>query len=753
MTHEQIFENLISRVSEYHPSPDFDILRKAYRVALETHGLQLRKSGDPYVVHPISVAYILADLEMDIESIVAGILHDVIEDTPYTYGNMVEDFGAEVADIVDGVTKLDKIEEDLKLKREKAAEEAESTEKTAKKKKKQKEEEQAENYRKMFVAMAKDIRVILIKIADRLHNMRTMEFMPLEKQKMKSQETMDIYAPLAGRLGISKIKGELEDLSFKYLNTETYNDLFDKVSKKEKDGKTYVDNIISVIKTKLNDSKVSASVDGREKRLYSIYRKISSDNKTLNDIHDLYAIRIVVETVGECYAALGIVHGVFNPIIKRLKDYIATPKPNMYQSIHTVVVGPTGTPFEVQIRTTEMHRTAEYGIAAHWKYKEGKASGKAAVDDAKLPWLSEMLAWQGDVPDNAEYLGELKSDLDMHADSIQCFTPKGEVMTLPYGSTPIDFAYLIHSEVGNKMIGCRVNDIIVPFEYKIQAGDRVAVLTSQNSRGPSLDWVNIAKTNGARTKIRQWFRNQNKEENIVRGKDLLERDAKRRGVLLSDLLTPERKRVLLDRYSFTDWDALCAAIGHGGLREGQVINRLYESFKREQEKLNIAQAKIPTSKKRAYTNKAGVTIDGLDGISIYYSKCCGPVPGDEIIGFVTTGNGVSIHRTECVNIVKMSESNLPRLIDAKWTANDGDKVELYSACLKIRGFDRIGFVNDISKFLLDEKVPIMDFSAHSSEGAAVFYVVIQVENKERLDKITNKLLSIQNVTTIERSSK
>ncbi|MCL2873526.1 MAG: bifunctional (p)ppGpp synthetase/guanosine-3',5'-bis(diphosphate) 3'-pyrophosphohydrolase [Defluviitaleaceae bacterium] len=756
MTHEQIFENIIKRISEYHPSPDFSLLREAYRVAVETHGDQLRKSGEPYVIHPMSVAYILADLEMDIESIIAGILHDVIEDTPYSYEDMAAEFSSEIANIVDGVTRLDKIEDDLKAKREKAAEGKVGEEKASPKKKRNKEEAQAENYRKMFVAMAKDIRVILIKIADRLHNMRTLQFVPPEKQIAKAQETIDIYAPLASRLGIAKIKSELQDLSFKYLRSEAYDDLLDKISKKEKDGQKHVDNIIAVIKSKMQERGFAAVIDGRAKHIYSTFRKMLEDNKTLDQVYDLFAIRIIVDSVAECYESLGIVHNVFSPIPGRLKDYIAMPKANMYQSLHTVVVGPSGSPFEVQIRTHEMHRTAEHGIAAHWKYKEGKASGSTAVEEDKLPWLSQMLAWQGDLSDDIEYLSELKSDLDIHADSIQCFTPKGEVITLPVGSTPIDFAYSIHSEVGNKMIGCRINEIIVPFEYKINPGDRVVVLTSQNGKGPSHDWLSIAKTNQARTKIRQWFKKENKEENVVRGRELLERDAKRRGFSLPELLTAERKKIILEKYGFLDWDAVCAAIGHGGIKEAQVINRLNESFQSEQSKRELMQVKLKKdseSFKKVYANKTGVMIDGLAGISIRYSKCCGPVPGDAIIGFVTTGNGVSIHRTDCINITNLDELSRPRLIDADWHIPAESKKESYSASIKITGDDRVGFMHDISKFLMDEKIPIMDFSAQANYGVAIFYAIIQVEGKDQLDKVINKLRSMPGITRVERSAK
>ena len=751
MTHERIFENIIKRVSEYHPSPNFDILREAYRVALESHGEQVRKSGEPYVIHPLSVAYILADLEIDLDSITAGILHDVIEDTSFSYDEMVSQFGMEVADIVDGVTRLDKIEDDLKAKREKAAGEEGNL-----KKKRSKEEMQAENYRKMFVAMAKDIRVILIKIADRLHNMRTLEFVPPEKQVAKARETLDIYAPLASRLGIAKIKSELEDLSFKYLNKEAYKDLLNKVSKRQEDATKQINNLVSQIQSKFNERGMVATVEGRAKHLYSTYRKMVQDNKTLDQVYDLMAIRIIVNTVGDCYEALGIVHNLFKPLPERLKDYIAMPKANMYQSLHTVTIGSSGELFEVQIRTFEMHRTAEHGIAAHWKYKEGKKTGGATVEDEKLTWLRQMLDWQGDISDGGEYISELKSDLDIYSDIIHCFTPKGEIINLPAGSTPIDFAYSIHSAVGNRMVGCRVNNIIVPFEYKLRPGDRVVVLTSQNGKGPSHDWLNIAKTNQARSKIRQWFKKENKEENIVKGKELLEKDAKRRGLSLSEILTPERKKIILNKYCFADWDALCAAVGHGGIREAQIINRLNENVKKDQEKQSLFQVKLQKDSdnyKRTHENKTGVTVDGLDNINIRYAKCCSPIPGDEIIGFVTSGNGVSMHRTDCTNIINLDELSRRRLVDAEWALPNGKKEASYSAGLKITGTDRSGFVFDISKLLADEKVAMSDFNAQSIDGIAFFNLVIQVENRERLDKVINKLTGMRGVTSVERSAR
>ena len=537
------------------------MLKKAYDLAKEAHKDQKRKSGEPYIIHPLKVAIILAELELDMETIVAGILHDTIEDTPYTYDDIKNLFGEEVAVLVDGVTKLGKLSYTTK------------------------EEIQAENYRKMFLAMAKDIRVILIKLADRLHNMRTLNYMTEEKQREKAQETLDIYAPLAHRLGISKIRTEMEDLCFKYLNPDAYYDLKHKIEKKKSERERYVNQIVEEIKAKIDESGIKGTVYGRSKHFFSIYKKMVNQNKTLDQIYDLFAVRIIVDTVRDCYACLGIVHDMYKPVPGRFKDYIAMPKPNMYQSLHNTLIGPTGEPFEVQIRTWEMHRTSEYGIAAHWKYKEGKSGDTSKDKEAeKMAWLRQILEWQRDLSDNKEFMAALKLDLNIFNDSVYAFTPQGKVIPLPNGSTPIDFAYAIHSAVGNKMVGARVNNKIVTFDYKIQNGDIVEILTSQNSRGPSRDWLSLVKSSTARTKINQWFKKEFKEENIVRGKELIIADAKKKNYSFSDLAKPEWVEIVVNKFGFKDWDALCAAVGHGGVKEGQVINRFIEEYKKEQKK-------------------------------------------------------------------------------------------------------------------------------------------------------------------------
>ena len=552
---EVLYQELIKSVKKYHPSTDISMIEKAYKVASEAHKDQKRKSGEPYIIHPLCVAIILADLELDKETIVAGLLHDAVEDTWMTYEEVEKEFGSEVALLVDGVTKLGQLSYS-----------------------KDKVEVQAENLRKMFLAMAKDIRVILIKLADRLHNMRTLQYMRPEKQQEKARETMDIYAPIAMRLGISKIKVELDDLSLKYLKPDVYYDLVEKVALRKSAREEFVNSIVKQVKQHMEDSNIRAQVDGRVKHFFSIYKKMVNQDKTIDQIYDLFAVRIIVDTVKDCYAALGVIHEMYKPIPGRFKDYIAMPKANMYQSLHTTLIGPNGQPFEIQIRTFEMHKTAEYGIAAHWKYKEtsdGKKPGKS--EEEKLNWLRQILEWQRDMSDNREFMSLLKNDLDLFADSVYCFTPQGDVKTLPNGSTPIDFAYSVHSAVGNKMVGARVNGKLVPIEYKIKNGDRIEIITSQNSQGPSRDWLKIVKSTQAKNKINQWFKKELKEDNILKGKDMLNQYAKTKGFKPGIYTKPQYMESVMHKYGFRDWDSVLAAIGHGGLKEGQVFNKLVEA--------------------------------------------------------------------------------------------------------------------------------------------------------------------------------
>mgnify|MGYP000812678003 CR=1 FL=1 len=563
---EVLYEDLIQEIRKYHPSSDLSDIERAYKIARDAHEGQKRKSGEPYIIHPLCVAIILAELELDKETIIAGLLHDVVEDTVMTSEDVTREFGAEVALLVDGVTKLTQ----LNYQHDKI-------------------EVQAENLRKMFLAMAKDIRVILIKLADRLHNMRTLKYMTPEKQKEKARETMDIYAPIAQRLGISKIKIELDDLSLKYLEPDAYYDLVHQIAQRKSVRDEYVQKLVEEVRQHIKDAGIPAQVDGRAKHFFSIYKKMVNQHKTLDQIYDLFAIRIIVDSVKDCYAALGVIHEMYKPIPGRFKDYIAMPKPNMYQSLHTTLIGPTGQPFEIQIRTFEMHRTAEYGIAAHWKYKEASNNGGVSqpmtvTEEEKLSWLRQILVWQRDMSDNKEFMSLLKSDLDLFSDTVFCFTPSGDVKNLPNGSTPIDFAYSIHSAVGNKMIGAKANGKLVPIDYVIQNGDRIEIITSQNSKGPSRDWLNIVKSTQAKNKINQWFKREFKEDNIIRGKELIGNYCRSKSIDLVNILKPKYEQIVQRKYGFRDWDAVLAAIGHGGLKEGQVVNRLLEEYEKDHKK-------------------------------------------------------------------------------------------------------------------------------------------------------------------------
>jgi guanosine-3',5'-bis(diphosphate) 3'-pyrophosphohydrolase len=744
MSDQIIYEKLISLLKSYHPSNDFSLVEKAYRFAKEAHEGQHRKSGEPYVIHPLEVAVILAELELDIESITAGILHDILEDTDHTFEELAGLFGEEVARLVDGVTKLGKINF------------------SSNNKELQKEEIQAENYRKMFLAMAQDIRVILIKLADRLHNMRTLRFMPPEKQKEKANETLHIYAPLAHRLGISKIKVELDDLALRYLEPEVYYDLAEKIAKRRIERIEYVERIVKEVKTKLDEAGIKATVEGRPKHFFSIYKKMIGKNVTLDQIYDLFAIRAIVETVKDCYGVLGIVHEMYKPIPGRFKDYIAMPKPNMYQSLHTSLIGPEGEPFEVQIRTREMHKVAEYGIAAHWRYKEGKKGTKVTdksqdKTEEKLAWLRQILEWQREMSDNKEFLDALKMDLDIFSDQVYAFTPKGDVISLPYGSTPIDFAYMIHSAVGNKMVGAKVNGKIVTFDYQIKNGDRVEILTSQNSRGPSRDWLKNVKSSQARSKINQWFKKQYKQENINRGKELLEKDAKKRGLNINDLLKAEWIEKVLRKYGFQDWDAVCAAVGHGGIKEGQVIHRLYEEYRKENAKNLIKEETITIqddSKKPVKKSKSGVVIEGVGDVAVRFSKCCNPVPGDEIIGFITRGRGVSIHRTDCINILNISEEEKDRLIEAEWLIAEKDfKNITYQTEIKVIGEDRMGLIVDISRVLTEEKIPVKALNARTTKNnESIINITIEISGIQQLETIIKKIRSIPGINDIIRTT-
>ena len=747
---EQLYRDLILRVKKYHPSDDISLIEKAYHVASLAHKEQVRKSGEPYIIHPLYVAIILADLEMDKETIAAGLLHDVIEDTIMTEDEIKVQFGEDVALLVDGVTKLEQLQFT-----------SENGDKAL-----DRFEMQAENLRKMFLAMAKDIRVILIKLADRLHNMRTLQYKSPEGQQRIARETMEIYAPIAQRLGISKIKVELDDLSLKYLEPEAYYDLVDKIAVRKSVREKYIQTIVDEVGEHIQNAGIKAKIDGRVKHFFSIYKKMKNQNKTIDQIYDLFAVRIIVDSVKDCYAALGVIHEMYKPIPGRFKDYIAMPKENMYQSLHTTLIGNSGQPFEIQIRTYEMHKAAEYGIAAHWKYKEasdGKKEGKKGVnsEEEKLTWLRQILEWQRDMSDNKEFMHLLKSDLDLFSDSVYCFTPTGEVKNLPAGSTPIDFAYSIHSAVGNKMIGARVNGKLVTIDYEIKNGDRIEILTSQNSKGPSRDWLNVVKSTQAKNKINQWFKNEFKEENITKGRELLSNYCRAKGINMQEISKQEYMAPIMHKYGFRDWDSVLAAVGHGGLKEGQIINKMVEQYDKDHkvvltnEQVLAEVAENAQHAKHAHMkSKSGIVVKGIHDLAVRFSKCCSPLPGDEIVGFVTRGRGVSIHRTDCINVLNLPEMERERLIDAEWEGTpDEMNGEKYLAEIKIYANNRNGLLADISKALTEKNIDILSMNTRTTkQGMATLATSFEISNREELVRIIDKLRSIDSVVDIERTT-
>ena len=713
------------------------MIEKAYRIADQSHNGQMRKSGEPYIVHPLCVGIILADLEMDKETIAAGILHDVVEDTAMSVEEIRREFGDDVALLVDGVTKLGQV--DYKV---------------------EKVEIQAENLRKMFLAMAKDIRVIIIKLADRLHNMRTLEYMRREKQLEKASETMDIYAPIAQRLGISRIKTELDDLALRYWKPGVYQELVEEVGAKKQQREEFVEQIVSEVREHVINAGIEAEITGRVKHYFSIYKKMVNQDKTLDQIYDLFAIRIIVNSVSDCYAALGIIHEMYKPIPGRFKDYIAMPKPNMYQSLHTTVIGSDGTPFEIQIRTYEMHRVAEYGIAAHWKYKEA-SNGRTVSgnqEEQKLTWLRQILEWQQDSSDNKEFMSLLKSDLDLFSESVYCFSPQGDVKTLPNGSCTIDFAYSVHSAVGNKMIGARVNGKLVPVDYRLRNGDRVEIITSQNSKGPSRDWLKIVKSTQAKNKINQWFRKELKEDNIEHGKELVSQYAKMKGFQIPDLMRSEYQEAVLRKYGFHDWESVLAAIGHGGLKEGQVVNKLIDQYEKERRKSirdeDILQA--AESRERVHIapreGKGGIVVKGVHDLAVHFAKCCSPIPGDEIVGFVTRGRGVTVHRTDCINILSMSELDRDRLIEAEWQLpEDETSSRTYEAEISIYAENRTGLLVDVSRVFSERHIDIGQLNVRTSkQGTATMELSFAVHSTGELNSLIAQIRRIPDVMDIER---
>lgn len=720
------YSRLVKKINKYNPNCDFSLLEKAYLVSKDAHSGQQRVSGEPFIMHPMEVANILAELELDCTAIVAGILHDTIEDTTYTYEQLKEKFGEEVALLVDGVTKLGKIPYTTK------------------------EEQQAENFRKMFLAMAKDIRVILIKLADRLHNMRTLKYMAEDKQIEKAKETLEIYAPLAHRLGISKIKWELEDLCLRYLDPKGYYDLVDKIAKKRREREAYIDKILSTLKERIAELGIEVRLDGRPKHFYSIYRKMEQQTKSLDQIYDLFAFRIIVSSVKDCYAVLGLVHEIYKPMPGRFKDYIAMPKPNMYQSLHTTVIGPEGVPFEIQIRTWDMHRVAEVGIAAHWKYKEGSAGDSG---DSKLAWLRQLLDWQKEMRDPNEFMETLK--VDLFTDEVFVFTPKGDVFSLAASSTPIDFAYLIHSAIGNKMVGSKVNGKIVPIEYELKNGDIVEILTSSNVHGPSRDWLKIVKTSQARNKINQWFKKEKRDENIIKGKELIEKELKKQAFTFNQLFKPEWIEILLRKYTFNTIDDLYAAVGYGAMTANKVISRMKEEYRKNVKVEDIALQTAETlsnqrlNTKRKSIPENGVVVKGIENCLVRISRCCNPVPGDEIIGYITRGRGVSVHRTDCANVTNNIDGDT-RLIGVEWYMANNNVA--YNAEVIVMANDRTALLMEITNVIGEAKIPLKAINARTTkEQIAVMNLTMEITNTEQLEKIIKRLKKVDGVFEVTRS--
>ncbi|MBS4176228.1 RelA/SpoT family protein [Lederbergia citrea] len=728
MAKDQILsaEEVIERTSKYLNEEHVAFVRKAYEFASFAHKDQFRKSGEPYIIHPIQVAGILADLEMDPATLAAGFLHDVVEDTPVTIAEIASGFDSEVAMLVDGVTKLGKI------------------------KYKSHEEQQAENHRKMFVAMAQDIRVILIKLADRLHNMRTLKHLPPEKQRRIANETIEIFAPLAHRLGISKIKWELEDTSLRYLNPQQYYRIVNLMKRKRNEREQYLEDVMLEVKNQLGEVDIKADVSGRPKHIYSIYRKMVIQHKQFNEIYDLLAVRIIVNSIKDCYAVLGIIHTCWKPMPGRFKDYIAMPKPNMYQSLHTTVIGPKGDPLEVQIRTIDMHRISEYGVAAHWAYKEGKTMSPQASFEKKLSWFREILEFQNEAENAEEFMESLK--IDLFSDMVFVFTPKGDVIELPAGSVPIDFAYRIHSEIGNKTIGAKINGKIVTLDYKLKTGDIIEILTSKHSYGPSQDWLKLAQTSQAKNKIRTFFKRQRKEENIVKGKELVEKEIKEMEFDLKEVMTAENIKKVADKFNFSHEDDMYASVGYNGISALQVANRLTEKLrkKRDEEeavKEITAEMKNETKPRR---HDAGVTVKGTDNLLIRLSRCCSPVPGDEIVGFITKGRGVSVHRADCPNI-NTSESEIEtRLIPVEWETDTNNRKE-YNVEIEISGYDRRGLLNEVLQTVSGTKTNITAVSGRSDRNKmATIMMSISIQNIGHLHKVVDKIKQIPDIYAVRR---
>ncbi|WP_096440394.1 RelA/SpoT family protein [Alteribacter populi] len=723
MTSEQVLQ----KASEYLSEQDVTFIRNAYLMAENAHKDQFRKSGEPYIGHPVQVAGILVELGMDPNTVAAAFLHDVVEDTSAHIDSIADQFGEEVAMLVDGVTKLGKI------------------------KYKSKEEQQAENHRKMFVAMAKDIRVILIKLADRLHNMRTLKHLPPDKQRRIANETLEIFAPLAHRLGISAIKWELEDTSLRYLNPQQYYRIVNLMKKKRAERESYIDEVKNKIQDRLGNVNVKADINGRAKHIYSIYRKMALQNKQFNEIYDLLAVRIIVKNIKDCYAVLGIIHTHWKPMPGRFKDYIAMPKANMYQSLHTTVIGPKGDPLEVQIRSEDMHKVAEYGVAAHWAYKEGKTDDDSGSLDTKLSWFREIIEWQNDTSDAQEFMESLK--IDLFSDMVFVFTPKGDVIELPKGSVPLDFAYRIHTEVGNRCIGAKVNGKMVPLDHELKTGDIVDVLTSKHSYGPSQDWLKLTQSSHAKNKIRQWFKKERREENVEKGKDMVEREIGRKGYDQKDVLTHENINRVANKFNFGTEEDMYAAVGYNGITAAQIVTRLTDNIRKQQdeEQDNLTLSEAVEDLKTYNTSKktsVGVRVKGIDNLLIRLSRCCNPVPGDDITGYITKGRGVSIHRSDCPNI--NNDEAKTRLLPVEWEGNQ-QKTKNYNVDIEISGFDRRGLLNEVLQAVAETKTNINAVSGKSDKNKmATIDMTISIQNISHLQKVVDRIKQIPDIYAVRR---
>ena len=732
MEYAEQFQKLEELLKAHNPGVDLTMLEKAFALASEKHKDQKRKSGEPFIIHPVAVATMLAEMDMDMPSVIAGMLHDVVEDTSVTIEEIREIFGDEIAYLVDGVTKLKRIPTSTK------------------------EELQNENLRKMFLSMASDIRVIVIKLVDRLHNMRTLQYVNTDAQITKARETLEIYTPLAHRLGMTKIKWELEDLCFKYLEPEAYNSLVTQITQRRDQQEAYIRKVLDAIRIRLDEAGIKAFLDGRPKHFYSIHKKMIAQNKALNQIYDLLAIRVIVDTVQECYTVLGIIHEMYTPMPGRFKDYIAMPKPNMYQSLHTTLIGPDGQPFEAQIRTWEMHKTAEIGIAAHWKYKEGGKNGKTSDYDGKLEWVRNLLDNQREVEDPDEFVETFK--MDLFTDEVFVFTPKGDVKCLPKGSTPIDFAYAIHSAVGNRMIGAKVNGEIKPLNYKLCTGDFVEIITSQSNHGPSRDWLNIVKSFEAKSKIRQWFKKECRDENIERGKEIIERELKKQGFRHEQLFKTEWLEPILKKYKFTSYDDLLNVIGFGELSAQKIVNMLKEEYQKsisgskEEELLAKLEASKNPKKERQkqHASDNGIIVKGIDNCLVRLSRCCNPVPGDSIVGYITRGRGVSVHRTDCPNIVAMSELE-NRVIDVRWAEKSKNS---YIVDISIKAVDNSNLLLQIAKLIAESKLPMKAINARTTrDNYELIDLTVEITDRSELDKLAKKINGMENVVEVSRTVK